>query len=184
MNKRAAAEAIEAFLKALGHDPSKEADLAETGARVASAFADELLDGYRVDVDALVAANAMRGRTDVVVARDLSVFTVCPHHLMLASGTATVAFAPDEKLIGVGALAAVVDAFAHRLTLQERVGEQVVAALAGGLAPRWVACSLVLSHGCMTARGERKHDSRIETLAYAGDPSERALALSVIRGAP
>jgi GTP cyclohydrolase I len=182
VDKEAAAEAIEAFLRALGRDPSKDPELAETGARVANAFADDLLDGYRVDVDALIAGNTMRGNTEIVVARDLSVSTVCPHHLMVASGTATVAFAPDEKLIGVGTLAAVVDAFAHRLALQERVGEQVVAAIAGGIAPRWVACTLVLSHGCMTARGERKQGSRIETFAYAGDPAERALALSMTRG--
>jgi GTP cyclohydrolase IA len=184
VDKQAAARAIEAFLKALGRDPAQDAELAETGNRVANAFADDLLDGYRVDVEALVAGNTIHGRTELVVARDLSVATVCPHHLMVASGLATVAFAPDEKLIGVGTLAAVVDAFAHRLTLQERVGEQVVAAIARGIAPRWVACKLVLSHACMTARGERKHGARIETFAYAGDPAERGLALSTMRSTP
>ena len=184
MDKLAAARAIEAFLMALGHDPSRDVELAATGERVANAFADDLLDGYHVDVDALIAENALGGRTDVVVARDLSVATVCPHHLMVASGVATVAFAPDEKLIGVGTIAAVVDAFAHRLTLQERLGEQVAAALFGGIAPRWAACRLVLSHACMTARGERKHGARIETFAYAGDPAERGLALSILRSPP
>ncbi len=184
MDKEAAAKAIDAFLKALGRDPASDTDLAETGTRVANAFADDLLDGYRVDVEALIAGNAIAGRTEVVVARDLSVSTVCPHHLMVASGVATVAFAPGEKLIGVGTLAAVVDAFAHRLTLQERVGEQVVAAITGGIAPRWVACKLVLSHACMTARGERKHGALIETFAYAGDPAERSLALSTLRSIP
>jgi GTP cyclohydrolase I len=69
-----------------------------------------------------------------------------------------------------------VDAFARRLALQEQVGERVVAALQKHLAPRWAACRIVLSHGCMTVRGERSHGARVETLALAGgDVDEVAL---------
>ena len=100
--------------------------------------------------------------------RDIPVHTTCPHHLLGSSGTATVAYAPGERLVGVGTVAAVVDAFARRLALQEQIGQSVVAALAKHLSPRWVACRLVLSHGCMTARGERAHGARVETVALAG----------------
>src|SRR6516162_8779601 len=153
MDRDAAARAIESFLKALGRDPAREPELAGTPERVAAAWADELLTGYAFDV---------------VVVRDVPVATMCPHHLMPSVGVATVAYAPEEHLVGVGTVARLVDAFARRLALQEQMGERVVAALQKHLAPRWAACRIVLSHSCMTARGERSHGARVETLALSG----------------
>ncbi len=176
MDRDAAARAIEAFLRALGHDPEREPELAGTGARVAAAYADDLLAGYGVDVDTLLSQNVLAGRSDLVVVRDLPVTTMCPHHLLPSTGLATVAFLPEEHLVGVGAVARVVDAFARRLALQEQVGENVVAALQKHLAPRWAGCRLVMSHACMTARGERAHGSRVETVALAGGDVEESTA--------
>jgi GTP cyclohydrolase I len=149
---------------------------------VADAWADELLSGYAVDVEELVAGSVMRGAAELVVVRDIPVSTVCPHHLLVSSGTATVALSPHERLVGVGTVAAVVDAFARRLSLQEQVGENVVAALGKHLAPRWVACRLVMTHGCMTARGERAHGARVETVALTPAPAD-ARDLAVVHGA-
>jgi GTP cyclohydrolase I len=168
MDRDAAARAIDAFLRALGRDPEHEPELSGTGARVAAAYADELIAGYAVDVDALLAPNVFAGTSELVVVRDIPITTTCPHHLMPASGFATVALAPEEHLVGVGTVARVVDAFARRFALQEQIGERTVAALQKHLAPRWVGCRLVLSHACMTARGERSHGARVETLALAG----------------
>jgi GTP cyclohydrolase I len=181
MDREAAARAIEAFLRALGHDPEEEPALAGTGARVAAAFADELLAGYRVDVEAIIAQNVLPGRSDLVVVRDLPVTTTCPHHLLPSTGVATVAFMPGENLVGVGAVARLVDALSRRLALQEEIGERVVATLEKHLAPRWVGCRLLLAHACMTARGERAHGSRVETVALRGkvDESSALLALGV-----
>jgi len=173
-DRRAAARAIDAFLAALGRDPA-DATFAGTGERVAAAFADDLCAGYDVDVDRLLSENTIDARTELVVLRDLAVTTTCPHHLMTATGTATVAFAPRAKVIGIGALARLVDAYAHRLTLQEEIGEHVVAGLSRALAPSWAGCRLVLSHACMTARGERRHGARVETVAIAGE-CDRAVA--------
>lgn len=169
MDREAAARAIEAFLRALGRDPEREPELVGTGERVARAWAEELLAGYSVDVDALLSQNVFPGTTELVVVRAVPVSTVCPHHLTVSSGEATVAFAPNEHLVGVGTVAALVDAFARRLAMQEDLGERVVGALRKHLAPRWAACRVVLSHACMTARGERAHGSRVETLALSGD---------------
>jgi GTP cyclohydrolase I len=174
MDREQAARAIDAFLRALGRDPDGDPALTGTGARVAAAFADDLLAGYSVDVDALVAKNVLPGTSEVVIVRDLPVTTTCPHHLLPSSGFATVAFAPDARLLGVGAVARLVDALARRLALQEEVGEGVVTVLAKHLAPRWAGCRLVLTHACMTARGERAHGSRVETVALrSGDPQLR-----------
>jgi GTP cyclohydrolase I len=174
MDRDAAARGIEAFLRALGHDPLREPELAETGERVARAYAEDLLEGYGVDVDALLSSNVFAGRTELVVVRDVHVVTTCPHHLMQSTGVATVAFAPEEHLVGVGTIARVVDAFARRLALQEQIGERVVAALQKHLAPRWVACRLVLSHACMVGRGERTHGVRVDTIALAGGDVDEA----------
>jgi GTP cyclohydrolase I len=168
MDRQAAARAIDAFLRALGRDPDREVDLQGTGARVTAAYADELLAGYTVDVDALLSQNVFAGHSELVVVRDLPLSTLCPHHLMPATGVATVAFAPDEHLVGVGTVARVVDAFARRLALQEQIGERAVAALQKHLAPRWVGCRIAMSHACMTTRGERTHGARVETVALAG----------------
>lgn len=180
MDREAAARAIDEFLRALGHDPAHEPELVGTGARVVSAFADELLDGYAIDVDALLSSNVIAGRSDLVVVREIPIATVCPHHLMPATGTATVAFEPDEHLLGVGAVARLVDAFAHRLALQEQIGERVVASMQKHVAPLWVGCRLVMTHACMTARGERTHGARVETVALAGGDVDEEIAYRVL----
>jgi GTP cyclohydrolase I len=184
VDREAAARAIDAFLRALGRDPERHPELSGTGERVANAWADELLSGYGVDVDALIVPNVFAGTTELVVVRAIPVSTLCPHHLTVSSGEATVAFAPHEHLVGVGTVAAVVDAFARRLALQESLGEQVAGALHKHLAARWVACRVVLSHACMTARGERAHGARVETLALHGadvDVEEAHAALGASR---
>jgi GTP cyclohydrolase I len=182
IDRDGAARAIDAFLRAIGRDPTVEPELQGTGARVTAAFVDELCDGYGKDPRALVRANLVAGTTALVALRDVAVTTTCPHHLMPASGLATIAYAPRATLVGLGTLAAVLDTFAHRLILQEEIGERIVEALSSELDARWVACRLVLAHGCVTARGERKHGATAETVAFAGDASERSEALAVVRG--
>ncbi len=168
MDREAAARAIDEFLRALGRNPEHEPELMGTGARVAAAYAEELMAGYAVDVDALLSQNVFAGHTELVIVRDVPIATVCPHHLMAGTGTATVAFAPDEHLIGVGTVARLLDALARRLALQEQIGERAVAALQKHLSPRWAACRILMTHACMVTRGERPHGARVETLALAG----------------
>ena len=185
MDRAAAARAIEDFLIAIGHDPRAEHELRGTGERVANAFVDELCSGYGVDVDALVRGNAIASDAShtVVELRDVAIATTCPHHLMAGVGKATVAFAPRDRIVGVGSIARLVDAFARRLTLQEAIGEGVVATVERNLAPRWVACRVEMSHACMVARGERAHGARLVTLASRGiDEDARREALRFVQG--
>jgi GTP cyclohydrolase I len=178
LGRDAAARAIEDFLRAIGRDPAREPELVGTGRRVADAFLDELCDGYDVDVGNLLTDNTIAGTSDVVIVRDIAVTTMCPHHLLPAFGTARVAYAPRTKLVGIGTLVRLVDAFAHRLTLQEAIGEEVVRALTVHLEASWAGCRLEMSHGCMVARGERRHGARVETVALAGatDDVTRSIA--------
>jgi GTP cyclohydrolase IA len=169
IDRRAAAGAIDAFLRAIGRDPTTEPDLAGTGQRVADAFLDELCAGYAIDTRARLAGSVIEGPSPgIIVVRDVPLVTTCPHHLMPASGAATIAFASRERAVGVGAVAALVEAHARRLTLQETIGDRVVTDLEAVLAPAWVGCRLLLAHGCMTARGERAVGARVETVALRG----------------
>ena len=180
IDRTAAATAIDAFLRAIGRDPEHEPDLVGTGARVADAYLDELCAGYAVDTRALLAASVITGLSpNLVVVRDIPVTTMCPHHLLPATGTATIAMHARERVVGLGTFASLVEAHARRLTLQERIGEAVVADLEAALEPLWVGCRLVLVHGCMVARGERAIGSRVETVALrsaSGEPVAHAHA--------
>lgn len=180
-DRKEAARAIDAFLRAIDRDATKEPDLQGTGDRVAAAFLDDLCDGYAQDPVAILAADAMAGTTHLVVARSLPVSTTCPHHLMQAWGEATVAFAPADKIVGIGAIGRALDACAHRLVLQEKIGEDVTRAIVAALGAKWAACRITLEHGCMVARGERAHRAKVETIAVAGEV-DRARVESVLFG--
>ncbi len=179
VDRTAAANAIDSFLRALGRNPDTEPDLIGTAARVADAYADELCAGYAVDTRALLTANAIAsapGSSNLVVVRDIAVTTMCPHHLLPARGTATVAMLTRSHLIGLGTIASLVAAHARRLTLQEHLGEAVVSDLEHVLQPAWVGCRLILSHDCMVARGERAIGTRVETVALRGASTDANLA--------
>lgn len=180
MDREAAAKAIDAFLRALGRDPVREPELVGTGQRVAAAYADELLSGYAVDVDELLSQSVFAGQSDLVVVRDVPIATMCPHHLMPSIGAATIAFAPEEHLVGIGTVARLAEVFARRLSLQEQLGERVVAALQKHVAPRWAACRITLTHACLTARGERAHGTRVETLALSGGDVDEAAVYAAV----
>jgi GTP cyclohydrolase I len=176
MDRDAAAKAIDAFLRALDRDPQNDPDLVGTPDRVARAFMEELMSGYATDVDGLLGHSVISGRADVVTVRDVPIATTCPHHLMPSVGHAVVAFAPRDLLVGFGAVSRVVDAYSKRLALQEQIGQDVVSALHRHLAPRWVACRIVLSHSCMRTSGGGHHEGPVETLAIIGSDEDRSSA--------
>jgi GTP cyclohydrolase IA len=174
VDRSAAERAIAAFLTALGHDPQKSADLRDTPARVVEAFERDLLSGYSVDVPALLAAESTPLAKDaprgLVLVRDVSVATVCPHHLLPGLGRATIAYTPGDRIVGIGTLARVAEAFARRLTLQETIGEEVVRALVEHGGARGASCTLEFRHTCLAARGSRQNDATVVTVARAGAP--------------
>jgi GTP cyclohydrolase I len=149
---------------------------------VTEAFERELLAGYAVDVAALLAAEsravARDGMRGLVAVGGIEVATVCPHHLLPGMGRATVAYLPGERLVGIGAIARTVDAFARRLTLQESIGEQVVRALVEHAGARGAYCRLELRHACLSARGARQGGASVTTVARAGSEIADAAVLS------
>lgn len=185
VDRKAAAQAIEDFLRALGHEPVGE--LAGTGERVADAWADDLLEGEAIDAAALLREGSLAidaARAGLVVIRELAVTTMCPHHLLPAHGTATVAYLPAHRIAGIGTIARVVDVLSHRLALQEQIGADAAGLLVDELGARGALCRLTLTHSCLIARGERKTGAIVETLAVAGsfasDTADRALAFAAL----
>jgi GTP cyclohydrolase I len=165
------------FLAGIG-EPDLKPDMRRTPDRVAAAWSGEILAGYRADPRRILAATFPGPGPGLVVLRDVPFVSVCVHHLLPFQGVAHVAYLPGRRLVGLSKIARVVDAFARRLQLQERLTRQIAEALERGLAPRGVACRIDAEHLCMTARGARKRGSRVATTAYTGvfdrDPGLRA----------
>jgi len=185
VDRERAKRGIEEFLRGLGYDPSADAELAMTADRVVDAWSRELLSGEAIDVPAVLrdhSSPAGTGERGAVVLRNLATVAICPHHLMPAIGSATVIYIPGQRVAGLGAIARVVDAFARRLVLQEMIGEQVARALVEHLGARGAICRLSMLHSCLVARGERKHDARVDTVAMCGTVTlpgpDRELAMS------
>ncbi|HTA91402.1 MAG TPA: GTP cyclohydrolase I [Polyangiaceae bacterium] len=173
VNREAAERAISDFLNALGFNPREHAELAETPQRVTEAFTDDLLRGHMVDVRELIrkgsCAVSAAVKSGAVAVTEIAVASTCPHHLLPALGRANVVYLPGSALLGIGTIAALVDAFARRLTLQEAIAQNVVAALVEHAGARGAYCELELEHGCLRARGERQAQALVRTSARAGE---------------
>lgn len=182
---RARAErAVHEFLVALGRDPDTEPDLRGTPARVVEAYASELLSGYEVDVPALLSDGeplAPGGEHGLIALSGIAASTICPHHLLLSHGTATVVYRPGARLFGLGTLSRLVSAYARRLSLQESIADSVADALVTHGGARGAYCELRLVHGCLVARGPREASSELVTTALRGDVDVAALALALGR---
>jgi GTP cyclohydrolase I len=186
VDKVEAAKAVHAFLRALGRDPDADDELKDTPARVAEAWTKDLVDGYAVDVAALLASESSPAPASpsLVAVRDLSVSTICPHHLLPGLGTGAIYYLPGTRIAGLGTLARLLDAFAHRLSLQETIASSVAGALVEHLGARGAACKLSLSHACFASRGERQDRAVVDTIAFAGTferpGPDRDLALAAL----
>lgn len=181
MDKSAARAAIAEFLRALGRDARSEPELAQTPERVVDAFADELLAGYAVDLHALVLEGSTLATTPsgIVALRELAVATVCPHHLMPGLGRANVVYRPGDRVLGLGAIARLVDACARRLVLQETIAEDVVSAFIEHAGARGAYCEVTLVHGCLSARGACQANARATSVVRRGELSEGDVLLAL-----
>lgn len=172
-------------MRALGHPPESNAELARTGRNVATAFHEELLAGHRLDPAQVLADPMPTTSSDLVVVRDIDVTCICPHHLLPASGVIHIGYVPNGKLVGLGALAKLARCYAQRLILQETLCEQIATALTDVLGAAAAGCVAELSPACLTCRGERPARARVLTLALRGklqtDPALRAEFLALAR---
>ena len=163
-----AAQALRGFLLALGLPLDTDPELSDTPARVARAWRDELLDGYRRSPAEVLAEALPSAEQSTVVLTGVTFTTMCPHHLLPCAGTAHVGYLPGGRIVGLGALVQLVECFAHRLVLQETLGRQVVEALVEHLGARAAGVVLEGRHACLSQRGERQAAATVVTHSFAG----------------
>ncbi|RPI85198.1 MAG: GTP cyclohydrolase I FolE [Chloroflexi bacterium] len=158
---------VRELLTAVGEDPNR-AGLARTPERVAR-MVDELLSGYDTDLDELVNDAIFDSDYDeTVLVRDITFYSLCEHHLLPFFGRATVAYVPDGKIIGLSKIPRIVEMYARRLQLQERMTEQIADTLEGVLKPKGIAVLLDGNHMCSIMRGVKQTQSRMETSVFRG----------------
>ncbi|MBI5517629.1 MAG: GTP cyclohydrolase I FolE [Deltaproteobacteria bacterium] len=182
--KDTAEAAVEVFLRGLGVPLDADPELRETPARVARVWKEELLDGYRKDPARCLGEPLPSRATGMVLLRGLTYTSVCPHHLLTVEGVAHLAYVPDGRIVGLGALVTLLEALAHRLVLQETLGEQLAGSLVEHLGARAAGAVLEARHGCLSQRGERQTGATVVTHAFAGrwaaHPDERAEFLGAV----
>jgi GTP cyclohydrolase I len=176
--------AVREILLAVGEDPEREG-LCDTPDRVARMYA-EMFAGLREDPRALLQITFPQKYDEMVVVKDIGFESMCEHHLLPFFGKAHVAYLPNGKIVGLSKIARVVETFARRPQVQERMTEEIADLLVQELDARGVGVIVEASHSCMTVRGVRKPGSMTMTSAMRGafrsNPSTRAELMDLVYG--
>lgn len=160
-------QAVHDLLKAMGEDPGRDG-LKDTPQRVARAW-EEMLSGLHSDPSQVLERTFQIDHEEVVLVRDIAFHSCCEHHLLPFFGVAHVAYLPSGKQItGLSKLARLVDGYAHRLQVQERLGTQVATAIMERLGARGAICVLEGEHLCMSMRGIKKPGAKTLTVTKKG----------------
>lgn len=176
---------ISEVLRLLGEDVNREG-LKRTPLRYAKAF-EFLTSGYKSDVDQVV-GNALfsEASSEMIILRDIELFSLCEHHLLPFYGKAHVAYLPGEKIIGLSKIPRIVDLFSRRLQVQERLTNQISTELMRVLKPAGVAVIIEATHLCMMMRGVEKQHSRTITSSMQGvfreDAKTRQELMDLLKG--
>ncbi len=164
---KAIEEAAKNILLAVGEDPNREG-LRRTPLRIADMY-DELLSGYQTDPKELVNGALFHVKYDeMVLVRDIEFYSLCEHHMLPFMGRVHVAYIPNGKVIGLSKIPRIVDMFARRLQVQERMTRQIADYIRDLLKPQGVAVVVEGLHLCMMMRGVKKHNARMTTSAMHG----------------
>ena len=177
-------DAVRRILQYIGEDPDREG-LKETPDRVVRSYS-ELFAGYRQSPADILKVFEDGACDEMVILKGVEFHSCCEHHLQPFFGSAHIAYVPNGKVIGVSKLARIVDIYARRLQIQERLCQQVTKALDEHLQPKGSACILEATHFCMVCRGVGKQHSRMITSSLTGvfrdKPEVRAEFLNLVRG--
>lgn len=179
------ARGVRLILEGIGEDPSREG-LRETPRRVAEMYA-ELTSGMREDPSEHIVPLSGNKHDEMVIVKDISIASLCEHHLAPFVGKCHIAYIPKEgRILGVSKLARLAESFARRLQLQERLTTEIANTLFEQLRPLGVMVVIEAEHTCMTLRGVKKSGAMTVTSAVLGgfrkDPRTRAEAMALITG--
>ena len=180
-------DAVNTILESVGEDPKREG-LVRTPERVANAY-NELLSGYRTDpIEILNDAIFDVTYDEMVLVRDIEFYSLCEHHMLPFIGRTHVAYLPKGKVIGLSKIPRIVDMYARRLQVQERMTRQIADLLDELLHPKGVAVVVEGIHLCSVMRGVKKHDARMTTSAMSGAfrsnlPTRQEFLDNISRGA-
>ncbi len=185
MDRERIENAVREILLAVGEDPEREG-LLETPARVARMY-EEVFSGLEADPEQFLKIFTEQKNDEMVVVRDIPLYSMCEHHLLPFVGKAHIVYIPKEgKVIGLSKLARIVDCFARRPQIQERLTSQIADFLMDRLEPQGVAVLIEAEHLCMTMRGARAAGAKTKTSALRGvmksDARTRAEAMSLLNG--
>lgn len=175
---------IRELLKKLGEDPEREG-LKRTPERVRESL-EFLTEGYRQDPKSLIENSVYSDKhEEMVLIKDISLYSLCEHHLLPFFGHAHVGYIPNEKIVGISKIARMVDLFARRLQVQERLTNQIADTLMDVLRPKGVAVVVEAEHLCMQMRGVQKRGTSIITSSMLGAfrrrPETRAEFMNLIK---
>jgi GTP cyclohydrolase I len=182
---RAEAEAaVRTLLRWAGEDPTREG-LLDTPQRVVKAY-EEFFAGYKIDPVAVLERTfaETEGYDEIVLLKDIRLESYCEHHMVPIIGLAHVAYLPAQRVVGISKLARVVEAYAKRLQIQEKLTAQIANTIEAVLQPRGVAVVIESEHQCMTTRGVHQHGASMVTSrmlgAFRDDPNTRRELMALL----
>ena len=182
-NKEEAQDAVRTLLAYLGEDATRDG-LKDTPKRVVKAWL-ELTSGYELDPKKVLGTTFDVEYDQMVIVKDIPFTSLCEHHVLPFTGTATVAYIPSGRVVGLSKLARLVDLFARRLQVQERMTKQIADAIQSCLDPTGVAVIVKGNHSCMSLRGIQKSAPMVTSIvtgAFRNEPETRAEFLNLVGG--
>lgn len=179
-----ARDALREILRAIGEDPTREG-LLDTPDRVIRSWS-EIFAGYGQNPSEILARTFedVNGYDEMILLKDIPFHSTCEHHMLPFQGRAHVAYLPKERVVGLSKLARLVDCYARRLQIQERMTREIASALMTHLQPEGCGVVIEASHGCMVCRGVKKEGATMVTSALEGEfrnTATRAEFMSLIR---
>jgi GTP cyclohydrolase I len=176
-------EAVKGIIEGIGEDPKRDG-LLDTPKRVAKSWR-ELYRGYNEDPKDCAKVFECESYTGMVLLKDIELYSMCEHHMLPFVGKCHIAYIPDKKVIGISKLARIMEIFARRLQIQERLTDEIADSIKDLLQPKGVAVRIEAEHFCMRMRGVGKQNSKMITTSLRGlfmnDPSTRSEFLNSIK---